>query len=68
MDREYEITKLEEAFSRLMEGANALELMIQGLVQVQDPYAKGFCAFCVYFKESVSETQQLLEKLSAAKA
>ena len=41
MSQERILMDLEEAFGRLSDGLNAVELMVLGLEDVQDPYADG---------------------------
>lgn len=63
MERQDSILELKDLFSRLWEDLNAIELMVLGLAQARDPYAKGFGAICTCFRENMTEIQELLEKL-----
>ena len=68
MDQTKLLLEIEEAFGRLSDGLNAVELMALGLEDVQDPYADGLYAICRYLGGVQDEMKQLLKAVSSEKA
>ena len=58
---------LEEAFGRLSDGLNAVELMVLGLEDVQDPYADGLYVIWRYLEREREEIERLLAAVSSAR-
>ena len=65
MSQERILMDLEEAFGRLSDGLNAVELMVLGLEDVQDPYADGMYVIWRYLDGASEEVRSLLKKVSA---
>ena len=68
VDQQDNLIELIDTFDCLWDELNTLELMVLGLVQAKDPYAKGFGTICVCFRETLTEAQGFLEKISFAEA
>ena len=64
MEHQSTIMELEERFNDLLEGLNAIELMVLGLAQAKDPYIAAFHVVWLYLKESADGIQELLSELA----
>lgn len=64
MDQQDSLIELKDIFSHLWDELNTLDLMTLGLAQAGDPFAKGFAPICTCFRETLTEAQNVLEKLS----
>lgn len=60
MECQTDIMELEEKFEHLLEGLNAIELMVLGMAHAKDPYTGAFNAVWIYLKESADDIQRLL--------
>ena len=67
MSQERILMDLEEAFGRLSDGLNAVELMVLGLEDVQDPYASGLYVIWRYLEQERKEMKRLLTAVSSAR-
>ncbi len=67
MSQERILMDLEEAFGRLSDGLNAVELMVLGLEDVQDPYADGLYVIWRYLEREREEIERLLAAVSSAR-
>lgn len=60
------LLELEEPLSRLSYGINAIELMVSGLEQQDDPYADGFFAVWTYLRDAHLELEAVLTAVGEA--
>lgn len=60
MDAEDSLMELEETYNRLSCLLSALELMVLGLMEARDPYARGFNALFVCMAETDLEIRRRL--------
>ena len=67
MSQERILMDLEESFGRLSDGLNAVELMVLGLEDVQDPYAGGLYVIWRYLEQERKEMKRLLAAVSSAR-
>lgn len=60
MEQQDNMLELEETFERLLEGINAIELMVYGLAHIKDPYADGLNAVYNHLRQSADEMKKIL--------
>lgn len=66
MEQKNLLMDLEEAFGRLSDGLNAVNLMVMGLEDAGDPYADGFYALWRYLDGAGEEMRRLFAAVSTA--
>ena len=64
MEERNMILDLEVPLRKLFCGINAIELMVQGMGEVGDPYKDGFHAVWDYLKDTEEEGQKILAERS----
>ncbi len=60
------LLELEEPLRRISCGINAVELMVQGLGRVMDPYADGFHAIWDYLWSAESAVQEVVALMKSS--